>query len=286
MDRSRKSRLLIVDGHNLLFQMFFGMPSRIRNREGRSVQGVIGFVGAIRKLLSLVEPSHLLVLFDAPTHNERCDIFEEYKANRPDYSRVSDDENPFTQLPDIYRALDALGICHTECEGCEADDVIAAYAMTLREECEVVISSYDSDFFQLIDKNVRVLRYRGDLSVLCDEEYVRTRYGIAPVLYAHHKALVGDTADNIPGIAGIGPKTAARLLLKFGDLGGLLLHKNEVTPPRICDALIKQEDELLRNLRLIALDGHAPLPFPLDTLSYTKFPFSTTELLRTTGTLP
>ena len=101
MDRSRKSRLLIVDGHNLLFQMFFGMPSRIRNREGRSVQGVIGFVGAIRKLLTLVAPSHLLVLFDAPTHNERCDLFEDYKANRPDYSLVPEEENPFSQLPEI-----------------------------------------------------------------------------------------------------------------------------------------------------------------------------------------
>lgn len=286
MERTHKSRLLIVDGHNLLFQMFFGMPSRIRNREGRAVQGVIGFIGAVRKLLTLVEPSHVLVLFDAPTHNERCDIFESYKANRPDYSIVCDDENPFTQLPDIYRALDALGICHTECEGCEADDVIASYALSLRDVCEVVISSYDSDFFQLIGENVRVLRYRGDCSVLCDEEYVRCRYGIPPSLYAHHKALVGDTADNIPGIQGIGPKTAARLLLEFGSLDALLTHKNEASPSRIRDALTNQQDELLRNLRLIALDGHAPLSFPLDTLSYTKFPFSTTELLRTTGTLP
>ena len=286
MTDTEMSRLLLVDGHNLLFQMFFGMPSRIRNREGRAVQGVIGFVGAMRKLLSLIEPSHVLVLFDAPTHNERCDIFESYKANRPDYSLVSEDENPFTQLPDIYRALDALGICHTECEGCEADDVIASYALSLRGVCEVVISSYDSDFFQLIGENVRVLRYRGDLSVLCDEEYVRCRYGIPPSLYAHHKALVGDTADNIPGIAGIGTKTAARLLLKFGSLDALLARKDEVTPPRLCDALTNQQDELLRNLRLIELGDRAPLPFSLDELRYTVLPFATTELLREVGTLP
>ena len=131
-----------------------------------------------------------------------------------------------------------------------------------------------------------VLRYRGDASVLCDADYVRSRYGVPPSLYAPHKALVGDTADNVPGIAGIGPKTAARLLLKFGDLHALLAHKNEVTPARICDAITRQEEELLRNLRLIELGGNAPLPFSPDELRYASFPFATTQLLREVGTLP
>ena len=286
MEGPSKGCLLIVDGHNLLFQMFFGMPSRIKNRDGRSVHGVIGFLGAIRKLLALVSPSHLLVLFDAPTHNERCDLYENYKANRPDYSLVPDEENPFTQLPDIYRALDALGIQHTECEGCEADDVIAAYALKLRDEYEVVISSFDSDFFQLIGDGVRVLRYRGDASVLCDADYVHSRCGVPPSLYAHHKALVGDTADNVPGIPGFGPKTAARLLLQFGSLHSLIEHADAITPVRLCDALVSHQDELLRNLRLIELGGSARMPFSADELSYTTVPFSTTQLLRELGTLP
>ena len=94
-------KLLIIDGHNLLFQMFFGMPSRIVSRDGRPIQGVIGFVGALIKIIKQVNPQHVVVLFDGEHENKRVDILSEYKANRIDYSLVAEEDNPFTQLEDI-----------------------------------------------------------------------------------------------------------------------------------------------------------------------------------------
>ena len=97
-------KLLIVDGMNLLFQMFYGMPSRIVNREGRAIQGTLGFVGALLKIIRMVSPTHAAVLFDGECENGRKELDSDYKANRPDYGTLSQDENPFSQLNDVYRA--------------------------------------------------------------------------------------------------------------------------------------------------------------------------------------
>lgn len=97
-----KNKFLIVDGHNLLFQMFYGMPSRIVNQNGKPIQGIMGFVGNLIKILKLTNPQYTLVLFDGEHKNKRTDILPEYKANRIDYSLVPDEENPFLQLPHIY----------------------------------------------------------------------------------------------------------------------------------------------------------------------------------------
>ena len=102
--------MLLVDGMNLHFQMFFGMPARILNSQGKAIQGVMGFVGAIRKIIEMTKPTHVLAIFDGEHHNPRTDIDSEYKANRPDLSDVPDEENPFLQLPDVYAALDAIKI--------------------------------------------------------------------------------------------------------------------------------------------------------------------------------
>ena len=102
-----EEKLLIVDGHNLLFQMFFGMPNRIVNKDGKAIQGVIGFVGALNKIIKQVEPTHMVVLFDGEHENSRTELLPEYKGNREDYSLVEEEENPFSQLPDVYRALES-----------------------------------------------------------------------------------------------------------------------------------------------------------------------------------
>ena len=104
------SKLLVVDGMNLLFRMFYGMPARIVNADGKAIQGTLGFVGALLKILRAISPTHVAVIFDGECENERRDIDKDYKANRPDYSQMAEDELPFSQLPDVYAALDLLGI--------------------------------------------------------------------------------------------------------------------------------------------------------------------------------
>lgn len=276
-------RLLIVDGHNLLFQMFFGMPSRIIGSKGVAIQGVIGFVGAINRLLDTYRPTHLCVMFDGERHNPRKDILKDYKANRIDYSEVPEEENPFTQLPLVYDALDYMGIKHTETTVCETDDVIAAYALKYGMDSEVLISSFDSDYFQLINEKVKIIRYRGKCSVLCDEKYINEKYGISPSLYLDYKCLVGDSSDNIPGIRGIGPKTAAKLVNTFGSLESIIDRCEEIESEKIRLAIKEGEKILKRNMTLIALGGDADIPFTLDEVEFNNPYIRTMDVIRGIG---
>lgn len=279
-------RLLLVDGCNLLFQMFFGMPARIINAQGKAIQGTLGFVGALLKIIRMTSPSHVAVLFDGESHNPRVDVDADYKANREDYSQVAEEENPFSQLPDIYAALDFLGLCHAETTDCEADDWMAGY---VKKYCAgengiaAVISSFDSDFFQLISDKVTILRYRGENSVLCDRAYLQERFGVTPELYADFKALTGDTADNINGADKVGPKTAAQLVNEFGSLEEILIRAEEIKKPSVRESVLCDAERLRKNFRLIKLDGVENLPFGLDELAWKDSGVTTTEVLKAIG---
>ncbi|MBO5211128.1 MAG: flap endonuclease [Clostridia bacterium] len=273
------NKLLIVDGHNLLFQMFFGMPARIVNKDGKAIQGTLGFVGALLKIIKRVKPTHTVVLFDGERHNPRTDLDENYKANRVDYDAVPDDENPFTQLLDIYNALDFLGIKHCETTVCETDDVIAAYALKYGKDNEIVISSFDSDFFQLITENVKILRYRGDSTQIYDTEFFFNKFGILPEFYADYKSLTGDTADNIKGADKIGPKTAAALVNQFGNLENIIKNAEKITKPSIRESVLRNKERIKLNYKLIKLCDCAELPFVLDKIKYNYNGITTNEVL-------
>ncbi len=277
------NRLLLVDGSNLLFQMFFGMPSRIIGRNGKPIQGTLGFVGALIKIVKMTSPTHILVIFDGEAHNPRTDLDPDYKANRPDYSELADEDNPFTQLPYIYAALDFMNIPRYETVDCEADDVIAAYCHRCDADTSVTVSSFDSDLFQLVGERVRILRYRGENSVICDTGYVLQRLGLPPERYADYKSLVGDTSDNIRGVTGIGPKTAAALINEYGSLEGLLAHADEIGRPRLRASIIAERDRILRNASLIRLTGDRPLPLELCELAYTYDGSTTRAVLDSIG---
>ena len=272
-------KLLVVDGSNLLFQMYYGMPARIVNHQGKAIQGTLGFVGALLKIVRRVAPTHVAVLFDGACRNPRKELDESYKANRPDWEEA--EETPFDQLPDIYAALDYLGIPHRETECCEADDWIAGYALTW--ENDAVVASFDSDFFQLITDKVHILRYRGERTVICDPAWLKEKYGITPGQYAAFKALTGDTADNIPGIPGVGPKTAAALLGQFGSLEGILAGAETIRKPSIRTAVAKNRDRLRLNHLLIRLEAGESLPFTKEEMAWQNPGVTTTEVLKAIG---
>lgn len=272
-------KILIVDGHNLLFQMFFGMPARIVNKDGKAIQGTLGFVGALLKIIKMVKPTHTVVLFDGERHNPRTDLDENYKANRIDYDAVPDEENPFTQLLDIYNALDFLGIKHCETTVCETDDAIATYALKYGYDNEIVISSFDSDFFQLITDNVKVLRYRGDNTVIYDVNTFTEKFGILPSYYADYKSLTGDTADNIKGADKIGTKTAAALVNEFGDLENIIINAEKIKKPSVKKSVIENTQRLRLNYKLIKLSDTADLPFTPEELKYNYNGTTTNEVL-------
>lgn len=277
------NRLLIVDGSNLLFQMFFGMPARIVNKQGKAIQGTLGFTGALLKIIRTIKPTHITVLFDGEHENKRLQLNTEYKTNRPDYSQVPEEENPYSQIPDVYSALDYLGIKHAETTVCETDDWIAGYALTYGQTSEIVISSFDSDFFQIITNNVSVLRYRGKNTVICTPDYIKTKFDIQPQQYADFKSLTGDISDNIKGAEKVGPKTAAYLLNTFGTLDNILLNADKIEKPSIRNSIIKNSERLKTNYKIIKLDNTALLPFALNELEYNYKAITTNEILKGIG---
>lgn len=275
-------KLLIVDGSNLLFQMFYGMPARIVNSQGRPIQGTLGFVGALLKIIRMVGPTHVAVVFDGECQNPRRELDGEYKANREDFSLLPEEETPFSQLPDIFAALDYLDIRYAETVDCEADDWMAGFAYTYGDR-EVVIASQDSDLFQLITEKVHILRYRGKKTVLCDPAYIREKLGIQPGQYADFKALVGDASDNIRGVEKVGPKTAAALLDQFGDLESILAGTEKIGKLSIRASIQKNAARARLNYLLVKLRGGANLPFALQEMAWQDRGLTTTRILTDAG---
>lgn len=276
-------KLLLVDGSNLLFQMFFGMPARIVNSQGRAIQGTLGFTGALLKLLRMVNPTHAAVFFDGEQASPRAGLDPAYKANRPDFTTAPEEENPYSQLPDIFAALKVLSVPYLETSDCETDDLIASYALTMGKSMKLVISSFDSDFFQLITENVSVLRYRGAKTMVYTPQTIQEQMGISPEQYADFKSLVGDRSDNLKGAKGVGKVTAAALLKQFGTLEQLLEHPEQIEKPAVRKTILQNADRLRRNYQLIKLENTDPLPLSLEELRFTDLGMTTTEALKTIG---
>lgn len=261
-----RERLLLVDGHNLLFRMFYGMPDNFRTQGGIKYNALYGFVSAVNKIYGMIAPTHMLVVFDSTDCGDRRTLDTDYKANRPDYSEMAPDDCPFTQLPSIYKALELLNIPYSEIHGCEADDVIASYALACRNDFDVVIMSTDRDYWQLVSSTVSILDYHGVNSTLVTPHTVRRKYGVEPSQFADWKCLVGDKSDNIVGVAGVGPKNAAALLAQFGTLECLIEHAEEIEKPSIRRAVTDAVERLTLNYKLIKLSETSELPHEISAL--------------------
>ena len=196
---------------------------------------------------------------------------------------MAEEENPFSQLLDIYAALDFLGLCYAETTDCETDDWMAGYVKKYGHDNSMVISSFDSDFFQLISEQVTILRYRGDNSVWCDKAYLRDKFGIVPERYADFKSLTGDTADNIKGADKVGPKTAAQLVNEFGSLEEVIARAEEIKKPSVRESIKQNAERLRKNYRLIKLTGVENLPFALNEMRWEDRGVTTTEVLKGIG---
>lgn len=247
-------RLVLIDGHNLLFRMFYGIPASIHNKKGVEIKGVIGFIGALKKINIALNATSIAVIFDSETSkNTNMNLLEDYKSNRPDFTNVPDDENPFTCLPIIKKSLDFLEIPFYEVLLDEADDYIASIASQYKDEFdEIIIVSNDSDFFQLIDDKIFIYVARGKLSKLYDDVAFQEKFHIRPNQYVEYKSLIGDKADNIKGVNGIG-KITAENILKLGSIDAYL--KNSCND-RINNILKNNADIVERNKKLITLNCH------------------------------
>lgn len=250
----KDNKLLIVDGNNLLFQMFYGIPAKVYNKRGRTIHATIGFISALQKMIKTYQINGCIVVFDCDGAEERKEMLGEYKANRiTDWESLPADEVPFLEEEYIRECLQYLGVCTLDSCQMEADDLIASIALKEKGKSQVFISSYDSDFFQLIDENVSVIRYRGDKTKLVDELSFQAEFGFCASRYALYKALTGDTADNINGVPTIGKKRAAQIVENCDTLIELQSMALDFLPPKARQSVMENFALIERNLSLIVL---------------------------------
>ncbi|HXQ90763.1 MAG TPA: DNA polymerase I [Acidimicrobiales bacterium] len=254
--------LYLLDGNSLVFRAFFALPIDLATKAGQVTNAVHGFTSMLVMLLRDNEPSGVAVAFDRPEPTFRDDIVEEYKGNRPDTPDLL-----VPQFALVRAVLGALGISMVEKPGFEADDILATLATQARDaKRNVVVVSGDRDTFQLVeDPYVKVMYTRRGLSdtVLYDEAGIVERHGVPPALYPVLAALRGDSSDNLPGVPGVGEKTAAKLVSTYGDLDNIFRHI-EAQTPKLRQSLAEHEDQVRRNAEVIPLVRDVDLEVSID----------------------
>ncbi|WP_207480415.1 DNA polymerase I [Arenibaculum pallidiluteum] len=254
-----REALYLVDGSGFIFRAFHALPLLSRP-DGTPVNAVLGFTNMMIKLLADLKAEAVAVVFDAKRNNYRNEIYPEYKANR---SEPPEELKP--QFGLIRECTEAFCVPSLELEGYEADDLIATYARLAREQGrEVTIVSSDKDLMQLVGPGVRMLDPIKNRPIGADE--VVEKFGVPPEKVVDVQALAGDSVDNVPGVPGIGVKTAAQLIGEFGDLETLLARAGEIKQPKRREALQTFAEQARISRRLVKLDDRAPVPVPLDSL--------------------
>jgi DNA polymerase-1 len=263
---STSDDLFLVDGSGFIFRAYHALPPLTRP-DGTPVGAVMGFCNMILKLLSDHPNAKIAVIFDAARKNFRNDIYPDYKANRP-----PPPEDLVPQFPLIREASSAFGLPTIELEGYEADDLIAAYArLGVEAGVGVTIVSSDKDLMQLVRPGVRLMD--PIKQTLVGPPEVMEKFGVPPEKVVDVQALAGDSIDNVPGVPGIGVKTAAQLITEYGDLETLLARAAEIKQPKRRESL-EQNAEMARiSKKLVTLDAHSPVPAPLSAL-VPEHPFS------------
>ncbi len=258
------TRLLLLDGHSLAYRAFFALPvENFSTSTGQHTNAVYGFTSMLINVLRDEAPTHVAVAFDVSRQTFRTEQYAEYKAGRS--ATPSEFQG---QLSLLHEVLDALNIRHVEVEGYEADDVIATLTARARDEgMEVLICSGDRDAIQLVGDDVTLLYPRKGVSDLArmTPTAVEAKYGVPPQRYSDLAALVGESSDNLPGVPGVGPKTAAKWITRYGDLTGIVAHVDEIGG-KAGQSLRDHLDGVLRNRRLNQLVGDLGLPVTVDEL--------------------
>ncbi|TFH17790.1 MAG: 5'-3' exonuclease [Lentisphaerales bacterium] len=241
------AKLAIIDGHGLIYRAFFAIRS-LSTSAGIPTNAVYGFARMIEQYRRILQPTHWIVTFDGGLPVERMAILASYKAQRP-----SMPDELRGQIPLISRYLTLSGVPQVMMDGCEADDVIATLVSRFaRDDMAIVVVSSDKDLLQLVGAGVTVIRPSAIDHVL-DEAGVKAKMGVGPAVIPDLLALVGDQSDNIPGVRGVGPKTAAKLLVKYESVREVYAHIEEVEPVRIREALRESRAIVDRNVDLVRL---------------------------------
>ncbi len=255
---------MILDGNSLTYRAFFALPTDMATASGQVTNAVFGFTSMLINLMKDHQPDRIVVTFDRPEPTFRHEALPSYKAQReatPDILRQ--------QMGLVREVVTALGMTQLELVGWEADDIIATVAEQGKARGDdVIIVTGDRDSYQLVDDpHVKVLYNKRGVSdyAFYDEAGILERTGVTPALYPQYAAMRGDTSDNLPGVPGVGEKTAAKLLLTYGSLDGIFENVDKQTP-KLKSSLIENEAIVRKNFELMVLRRDAPIEFDIDEL--------------------
>jgi len=258
-------KLILIDGNSLLHRAYHALPA-LSTSAGQPTNAVYGLAQMLLGLLEEQQPDAALVAFDAPGPTFRHEQYEDYKATRPPM-----DEELASQFDLAYELIEALGMQHTQKQGYEADDIIGTVAnQAAQEGWDVVVVSGDRDLMALISQHVKVLAtMRGSTDTkLYDQATVEEEYGIEPGQLADMKGLAGDSSDNIPGVPGIGPKTAQSLIAQFGSLETVLAKIDQVSGKKLQANLAEYADQARLSKQLATIVTDMPLEASLEALDW------------------
>src|SRR3954471_24134905 len=270
-DPSAQPHLYLVDGSSYIFRAYHRLPP-LTNRHGTPAGAVYGYTTMLWKLADGLTkadgPTHMAVILDASEHTHRNEMYAQYKAHRP-----PPPEDLVPQFPLIRTATRAFSIPCIEEEGLEADDIIACYVTAAASAgWKVTIVSSDKDLMQLIDEDagIDMLDTMNDRRIGRNE--VLEKFGVPPEKVGDVLALMGDSVDNVPGVPGIGPKTASQLIQTYGDLETVLASTDQIAKPKLKQSLIDHAHNARLSRELVRLVCDAPLPEPLEELALKGIP--------------
>lgn len=260
-------KVLLIDGNSLVNRAYFALPP-LNNPQGVQVQAVYGFATMLIKMIETVKPDCIVTAFDVHAPTFRHKMYDGYKSRR----KGMPDELA-AQMPVLKDMLDVMGIRRMEAEGYEADDIIGTLAKRLGGDTYIVTG--DRDSFQLIDDNTRVLFTKRGITETdeVDERLLAEKYELTPRGVIEYKALAGDSSDDIPGVPGVGDKTAKSLLQKYGDTQNIYAHLEEITPPSLRERLRTGKESAALSRVLATIDTNAPIECDAEKCRY-RFPFS------------
>jgi len=266
----KKKRLFLIDGSALAYRSYFAfIRNPLINSKGENTSAVFGFINSIMKILKDENPDYIAVVFDTKAPTFRHEIFKDYKSTR---AKMPDEMSE--QLPRIREVAEGMNLPILEAEGFEADDLMGTLARRAKTKgFQTILVTGDKDFFQLVDEDIKVLNPKrgGKEPELLDKKGVEGKFGVPPEKVVEVLALMGDTSDNVPGIPGIGQKTALELIKEFGDAESVLANADKVKRKNVQKSLKEHPDLARLSRRLVTIDTNVPFKLDLKKLRREKF---------------
>ena len=272
------AKLLILDLFNLIHRAYHALPKEFTDKNGNPTNAIYGVSSMLLTVLNQVHPTYVVAVVDTEKPTFRHEAFTGYKAHRRPMEDLLS-----VQIPKVLELVNAFKIQAVSAPGYEADDLVAAIATKHKKANQVIVFSNDRDLWQLVQPNVVIMlpSTKGDKIEWVGEKEVVARLGVIPNQVPDYKGLVGDSSDNIPGVYGIGQKTAGDLLKKYSTIENIYRHVGEVTPDSLREKLVNGYDQAVMSKKLATLDYNTPADFSLEASRYGNLPIqSVSEALQ------